>query len=110
MLRTDHVVNGQRILPGVIYLEMARAAVAEATKTGAESLAKCTAPKCGLDPPMVVGEQPVRVHIGLYPVANGAIAYEVYGESEAGDGGPVIYSQGNAVFVPVRKVQSWILR
>ena len=97
----DHVVNGQRILPGVIYLEMARAAVAEATKTGAESLAGLRLQNVVWSQPMVVGEQPVRVHIGLYPVANGAIAYEVYGESEAGDGGPVIYSQGNAVFVPV---------
>ena len=77
----DHVVNGQRILPEVIYLEMARAAVAAGTRAG--SPAGIRLQNVVWDQPMVVGEQPVRVHIGLYPEANGAIDYEIYGDSEA---------------------------
>ena len=42
--------------------------------------------------PLVVGAEPVPVNIGLYPEANGAIAYEIY----SGAGTEQIYSQGSA--------------
>src|SRR5947208_1247008 len=91
---TDHVVKGERVLPGVAYLEMARAAVAQAAGT----------PEVGLHlknvvwaRPAVVGEEAVQVHIGLFPNEDGRIAYEIYSESEKGDGEPVVHSQGSAV-------------
>ncbi|MBY9087709.1 PfaD family polyunsaturated fatty acid/polyketide biosynthesis protein, partial [Paenibacillus sp. HN-1] len=95
---TDHVVNGQRVLPGVAYLEMARAAVAEATreKDGAVIRLKNVV----WSQPIVVGEQPLRVHIGLYPEDDGEIAYEIYREDEADPGESVVYSQGRATLSP----------
>ncbi|PYV42944.1 MAG: non-ribosomal peptide synthetase, partial [Acidobacteria bacterium] len=88
----DHVVKGERVLPGVAYLEMARAAVAQAAGT----------PDIGLQltnvvwaRPIVVGKEGAQVHIGLFPEDDGHIAYEVYSESK-GKGEPVVHSQGRA--------------
>ena len=33
--------------------------------------------------PLVVGEEPFPVNIGLYPEADGEIAYEIYSERDA---------------------------
>ena len=54
--------------------------------------------------PIAVGDQPVRVHIGLFPGETGEIAYEIY--SESGDAGsePVVHSQGSAVLSATTKV------
>ena len=98
----DHLLQGRRILPGVVLLEMARAAVEAAVGTPGEDNG-FRLRNVVWDQPVVVEEQPVRVHIGLYPEANGMIDYEIYGDQETKDGEPVVYSQGNAVFVPVTK-------
>ena len=103
----DHIVNGQRVLPGVAYLEMARAAIEQAE--GLEAGEK----RIGLKDiawanPIVVNGQSVKVHIGLYPEENGEIAYEIYvGEDNAE---PVIYSQGIAVFNPATEVPTLDLK
>ena len=44
----DHVVKGQRVLPGVAYLEMARAAVDQAAGTLKDGQTRIAAEKCGL--------------------------------------------------------------
>ena len=41
--------------------------------------------------PLAVGAEPVAVNIGLYPEANGAIAYQIYSDA----GTEQIYSQGS---------------
>ncbi|WP_407672364.1 SDR family NAD(P)-dependent oxidoreductase, partial [Paenibacillus sinensis] len=95
---TDHVVNGQRVLPGVAYLEMARAAVSEATREKDGTVIRLN--NVVWSQPIVVGEQPLRVHIGLYPEDDGEIAYEIYREDEADPGESVVYSQGRATLSP----------
>jgi acyl transferase domain-containing protein len=103
----DHIVNGQRILPGVAYLEMARTAIEQAE--GLEAGEK----KIGLKDivwanPIAVKDQLVKVHIALYPEDNGEIAYEIYvGEDNTE---PVIYSQGIAVFNPATEVSTLDLK
>ena len=52
--------------------------------------------------PITVGEQPVRVHTGLFPEDNGEISYEIYSETEAAVE-PVVHSQGHAILVPESK-------
>ena len=44
----------------------------------------------------MVGDQPLKVHIGLYPSDNGEIAYEIYGQLADSDDNRIIYSQGSA--------------
>jgi polyketide synthase PksN len=95
----DHVVKGQRVLPGVAYLEMARAAVARAASPWQEDRPGIRLKNATWIRPIAVGDQPVRVHIGLTPGENGEIGYEIYTQSEAVDTGPVLHSQGTAVLV-----------
>lgn len=77
----DHVVSGEKVLPGVAYLEMARAAVG---KVGLRLKNVVWARS------HTVGAVPQPLHIGLAPPQNGQIAYRIY--SEAG-----LHGQGTAV-------------
>ncbi|WP_409174764.1 SDR family NAD(P)-dependent oxidoreductase [Brevibacillus fortis] len=94
---TDHVVNNQRILPGVAYLEMARAAAEQATAALTEEPAKIQLKNVVWTRPLVVGDQPAQIHIGLVPEENGEITFEIYSESEAMDAEPVVHSQGSVM-------------
>jgi acyl transferase domain-containing protein len=99
---SDHVVQGCSILPAVAYLEMARAAVRETVAgTGQISLRNVVWVR-----PVLAGEAPVTVHVGLYPEEDGEIAFEIYGEPETEAGEPVVHSQGRAVFTPAAAAPS----
>ena len=98
----DHVVRGQKILPAVAYLEMAR----EAVQRAAGSLQEGPAEICLADVvwirPLMVGDTPVEVHIGLFPEEPGhqtdrsvRIGYEIYTLDEAA--ARVVHSQGRAL-------------
>jgi polyketide synthase PksN len=93
----DHVVKGQRVLPGVAYLEMVRAAVERAAGGSTESWPGMRLINVVWLQPLVVGNEPVQVHIGLLPRDNGQVAFEIYSQSGAGSGERLIYSQGSAV-------------
>ncbi|WP_064201987.1 SDR family NAD(P)-dependent oxidoreductase [Brevibacillus brevis] len=94
---TDHVVKKQRILPGVAYLEMAREAAEQATASLTEESAKIELKNVVWTRPIVVGDQPVQIHIGLVPEENGEITFEIYSNLEAMDAEPVIHSQGSVM-------------
>lgn len=92
----DHVVKGQRVLPGVAYLEMARTAVEQIVgETLEQGRTGIRLKNVVWARPIVAEDQPVQVHLDLYHEDNGEIAYEVYSEQEAG-GEPVLHSQGSA--------------
>jgi len=121
----DHIINGQRILPGVASLEMARAAVTQAISGLGENQVRIKLQNVIWARPIVIGDYPVRIHIGLYPENNasnqagalwegeGSIGYEIYslplsdappGESgnfEKDDLEPVVYSRGSAIIGPI---------
>ena len=106
----DHVVKGQRVLPGVAYLEMARAAVEQATGVLVKDKVKIGLKNIVWVRPVSVLGQPQQVHIGLYPEENGEIAYEIYSESENVDVEPVVHSQGSAVLGSVIDVPALDLK
>ena len=89
----DHIINGQRLLPGVAYLEMARAAVEQATGTLQEEKTVIRLKNIVWARSIAVGDQPVQVHIGLFPEESGQIAYEIYVDETDQ---PVVHSQGSA--------------
>ncbi|BBB93441.1 MAG TPA: SDR family NAD(P)-dependent oxidoreductase [Methylomusa anaerophila] len=96
----DHVIKGQPVLPGVAYLEMARAAVAQATGVRPDEKSRFRLRNIIWARPIAAGGKAVEVHIGLHPEED-RIAYEIYSRSgEAGDG-PIVHSQGSAVLSPV---------
>ncbi|AJQ25406.1 SDR family NAD(P)-dependent oxidoreductase [Pelosinus fermentans] len=102
----DHIVKGQRVLPGVAYLEMARAAVEQATGRLAGDKTGIQLENVVWIRPITMGGQPVQVHIGLYPEDNGEIFYEIYSETEMADVEPIVYSQGKAMLSPVAEAPS----
>ncbi|GBF32534.1 polyketide synthase of type I [Desulfocucumis palustris] len=93
----DHVVKGQRVLPGAAYLEMARAAVEQATVALKEGQPGIRLKNVIWARPIAVGELPVQVHIGLFPEDNGEITYEIYSEPEEAGAEPIVHSHGSAV-------------
>jgi acyl transferase domain-containing protein/ubiquinone/menaquinone biosynthesis C-methylase UbiE len=93
----DHVVKGKRILPGVAYLEMARAAVGQAAGVLEEDQVGVRLKNVVWVQPIVVGDQPVQVQIGLFPKDNGQITYEIYSRPKVMDEGSVLHSQGSVL-------------
>ena len=93
----DHVVKGRRVLPGVAYLEMARAGVAQAVRE--KDRAKGIRLKNVVwAHPLYVDEHPVRVHIGLSQGENGAVGYKVYSGAGQIDSKTMVHSQGDVEF------------
>ena len=89
---SDHVIKGERVLPGVAYLEMARAAAVQASdvETGSVRLENVVWAR-----PVSVNGEPAEVRIGLYPEPTGAIEYTIYTGSDQ------MHSQGRALIRPV---------
>jgi amino acid adenylation domain-containing protein len=92
----DHLINGQRVLPGVAYLEMARAAVKVAAEDWEEGQIEIQLKNVVWARPIAVVEQPVQVRIRLFPEENGEISYEIYTQSDENDREPVVNSYGSA--------------
>ncbi|MCP4699363.1 MAG: SDR family NAD(P)-dependent oxidoreductase, partial [Gammaproteobacteria bacterium] len=96
----DHRVKGERVLPGVATLEMARAAIERAVGNESEGHA-IRLKNIVWARPITVGEEPVEVHISLFPEENGEIAFEITTQPAHDD--PVVFSQGSAVLIdPVK--------
>jgi polyketide synthase PksN len=93
----DHVVRGERVLPGVAYLEMARAAVEQASPEADGGRVGIRLENVVWARPFAVGGQPASLHIGLFPARNHRIAYRIYSKPEGPEGEPVLHSQGTAV-------------
>ncbi|MCP5002639.1 MAG: SDR family NAD(P)-dependent oxidoreductase, partial [Planctomycetes bacterium] len=92
----DHQVKGERVLPGVGYLEMARAAVEKASGDIGKG-ATIHLKNVVWAQPIVIDGSDQKVHIGLFGEDDGQIQYEVYtesGEEEA----TIVHSQGGAEF------------
>ena len=103
----DHLIKGRKVLPGVADLEMARAAVSFAYGAGATDGKTSTEP-AGIKlknvvwaRPMVVGEQPLKVEIRLFPQNGSESKYEIFSEF---DGAEVLYSQGTAAIKLVSQI------
>ena len=94
---SDHVISGQRILPGVAYLEMVRAAVTESSAQVKRGQTGIRLKNVVWAQPMAVREQPGEVHIGLFPKDSEKISYEIYGIPDEADAGPLVYSRGRAL-------------
>ncbi|WP_369751182.1 SDR family NAD(P)-dependent oxidoreductase [Brevibacillus sp. BC25] len=93
----DHVVKGQKVLPGVAYLEMARVAVDLAAGVRSDNQSAIQLKNIVWAKPVIVEDAPIQVHTGLYPEENGEIAFEIYSQSRKAQENLVVHSQGRAV-------------
>lgn len=92
----DHRIQGESLLPGAVYLEMARAALVQASGAAAGQ-SGVRLKNIGWSRPLKADGQPLQVHIGLYPEDSGEIAYEIYSEPQ--DAEPLVHSQGQALLI-----------
>ncbi|WP_394849113.1 SDR family NAD(P)-dependent oxidoreductase [Pendulispora brunnea] len=90
----DHRVHGQPVLPGVAYLEMARAAVMASLEANEEDSSRLQLKSVVWRRPLVVTERQ-DVHIRLRAQEHGEIEFEIY------TGQDVIHVQGRAVWSDV---------
>ncbi|WP_149551169.1 SDR family NAD(P)-dependent oxidoreductase [Streptomyces marokkonensis] len=87
----DHVVAGERILPGVAHLELAR--TAHAAFTGGQNAAPAGVAFRDVVwlRPVTVGDTPLDLHVELEPDGSAGTRYRVMAP---GADGPVVHSQG----------------
>lgn len=95
----DHMVKGQRVLPGVAYLEMVRVAMDLAAEPFDKTRTGISLKNIVWAQPIVVGEEPVQVHIRLLPQENTEIAFEVYSQPGGVNSEAVLHSEGTAILV-----------
>ncbi|SKB15922.1 hypothetical protein PL11201_80232 [Planktothrix sp. PCC 11201] len=72
----DHLVQGQKILPGVAYLEMARVAVQNATSVN--DLGAIQLKNIIWQQPLVIDDPEKTVHIRLFAKENSQVGFEIY--------------------------------
>ena len=95
----DHEVRGARLLPGVAYLEMARAAVAQAMRSPDASIALSNV---GWLRPLTVGPRPTTVHVRIVAREDAALSFQVYSELDSGEfggTGQCLHCEGTATLV-----------
>ncbi|WP_219817142.1 SDR family NAD(P)-dependent oxidoreductase [Brevibacillus laterosporus] len=100
----DHVVKGQRLLPGVAYLEMARAAMEAAVEDKEFAMTGMKLKNIIWIKPITVDKEPVQIHIGLFPEETGGVTFEIYSETDEVGSNPVLHSTGIAVF---EQIDQW---
>ncbi|XPG76800.1 polyketide synthase dehydratase domain-containing protein [Variovorax sp. NFACC27] len=83
------------MLPGVAYLELARAAVVQALELAASQARDVRLEQVVFAQPVVVGNAPVEVHIALVPQDGGLVSFEVYTQV-AGEEEARVHAQGRA--------------
>ncbi|MCP4146918.1 MAG: hypothetical protein GY757_04125, partial [bacterium] len=78
----DHRVNGQKVFPGVCYLEMAGTAIEKAVGQQEEGTS-LHLKNIVWSRPITVDESPQDVHIALFEKTDGQIQYQVYTSPES---------------------------
>lgn len=96
----DHVLKGEKVIPGVAHLEMAQEAIKQGLDISKDSNVSICLKNVVWLKPIIVEENDVQVHIRLMPEENGEIGYEIYG-TQADSNEEVVYSQGTAVISSV---------
>lgn len=95
----DHVVKGGRILPGVAYLEIIRAAVEQAMGGQAKDKPIIRIKDVIWLRPLQHEIGTLQVQIALYPEENGEIVCEIYSEPTGDAASPLVYCQSRVEFV-----------
>src|SRR5581483_521594 len=92
----DHVVQGQKVLPGVAYLEMVRSALELALGTSVDGALRLQ--QVVWLRPFALFDAPRTLHVALIPQDSGEIGFEVYSEDQ--DPEPTVHAQGLARLIP----------
>lgn len=99
----EHIIKGMAILPAAVTLEMARAAIEQGIGGLEDHETGIRLKNVVWVRPVVAGSEPVQVNIGLYDEDGGHIAYRMYGDPESADAEPVVYNQGKAELIQLKR-------
>ncbi len=102
----DHQVKGEKVLPGVAYLEMAQEAVKQAFGKFFKDNQNIQLKNVVWVRPFIVGDEPQELNIGLFPEENGEIFYEIYTDSPNPEEEFLLYSQGVVILTAFDNPQS----
>ncbi|MCR8993891.1 SDR family NAD(P)-dependent oxidoreductase [Brevibacillus laterosporus] len=98
----DHVVSGQKVLPGVAYLEMVREAVEQSIGDVVQSVTQISFADVVWANPIRVGDVPFKVHVSLVPEENNTIKYFVF-SNPVTELDRVIHGQGKVILHPYKE-------
>ncbi|PPQ47410.1 polyketide synthase [Paenibacillus peoriae] len=102
----DSVVDGKLVLSEAACLEMVRAAVEQSLTVQEKGQSNITIKDIVWTHAPAIGDQPLEIHIGLFPGDQGAIGFKIYSRlTEAGD--PVLHSQGSAELKMLNEAETW---
>ncbi len=94
----DHLIKGQKVLPAVAYLEMAREALTRSQPTADNSHFGIKLLNIVWASPLIVQNEPAQINISLYPENSGRISFEIFSPGFSAEEGQKLHSQGYAVF------------
>ena len=97
---SDHTVNGKHILPGVVYLEMARAAAEYSIGNLKKDSYAIRLQDIVWVRPLIVDDHPKNIQITIVPEISERFAYTIQSIYDTDDSEPLLLSQGNAVITP----------
>ncbi|HEX6427925.1 MAG TPA: beta-ketoacyl synthase N-terminal-like domain-containing protein, partial [Niastella sp.] len=105
----DHVVKGDKVLPGVAYLEMARAAIQQAAQYTDATTVRLK--HVAWIQPVIVHTQPVNIDINLSLAEDGAVNFEIVSQAPGASDEHRVHNQGMALLLdrveaPVRDVNA----
>jgi polyketide synthase PksM len=106
----DHIVKGQSILPGVAYLEMARAAVNEVILPKETQAVNLILKNVMWVRPFIIGNIPQKINTSLFLNDTGCIDYEITSITDEANGVSVLHSQGTVVITANSEAQQLLIQ
>lgn len=94
----DHVVDSNRILPGVAYLEMVREAMQRTYNKTRSQTFEVHFKNVVWTVPFIAAGQPVKLHVSLSGSGTAPTSFEVYTQDESRK--RTVHSQGTAILQP----------
>ncbi|MCP3924334.1 MAG: SDR family NAD(P)-dependent oxidoreductase, partial [Desulfobacterales bacterium] len=101
----DHQVKGQKVLPGVAYLEMARAAI-NLAMGASDELVEIHLNNIVWIRSISINNHAKDVHIGLYPEKGNLIEFEIYSDPENKQDESIVHAKGICELKAVSQNQS----
>lgn len=92
----EHIIKGMAIVPAVVTLEMARAALEYAAPDSRGSSISVILKNVVWARPIVISQEPTHLHTTLFPEANGKIDFKMYSTREGEK--PTLHNQGALEF------------
>lgn len=93
---SDHQVNGKKVLPGVVYLEMAREAIKKTVGVASDDF-NIKLKNIIWNQPFMLDNESIPIHISLELEEDSQITFEIYADSS--NETPTLFCQGKAELV-----------